>query len=277
MMFLEACRSSAPLVNKSSNPRHSPNSGRYSIEQDKAPVRTIDVSRIANVVPTALDRGSAGNPRSYEIFGKTYEVMKSEEGYAETGTASWYGEKFHGHKTSNGEIFDMYAFSAAHKSLPIPSFLQVTNLDNDQSLVVRVNDRGPFHGDRLIDLSYAAALKLGYADRGTARVALRSIVVDVAETGDSSVQPKPPSIRSSSSDKKFLQVGAFASRESAQKHAAEVARVTSRRPSISAIKTATGQVLHRVRIGPLLNNFEATEVSDRVVAADLGSPYVIIE
>jgi rare lipoprotein A len=277
MMFLEACRSSAPLVNKSSGPRHSPNSGRYSIEQDKAPVRTIDVSRIANVVPTALDRGSAGNPRSYEIFGKTYEVMKSEEGYAETGTASWYGEKFHGHKTSNGEIFDMYAFSAAHKSLPIPSFLQVTNLDNDQSLVVRVNDRGPFHGDRLIDLSYAAALKLGYADKGTARVALRSIVVGGLESGDNRSQPKPPIIRSSSSGKKYLQVGAFVSRESAHKRAAEVATVTSRSPTISSIKTGTGQVLYRVRIGPLFNNFEATEVSDRVVAADLGTPYIIIE
>lgn len=277
MIFLESCRSSAPLENKSSSAQNSPNSGRYSIEQDKAPGRRVDVSKIANVIPTAIDRGSAGNPRSYEIFGKTYEVMKSEEGYAETGIASWYGEKFHGHKTSNGEIFDMYAFSAAHKSLPIPSFLQVTNLDNDQSLVVRVNDRGPFHGDRLIDLSYAAALKLGYADRGTARVALRSIVVDGLESGDSRVQPKLSVIRSSSSDKKYLQVGAFASRESAHKHAAEVARVTSRSPTISSIQTATGQVLYRVRIGPLVNNFEATEVSDRVVAADLGSPYVIIE
>lgn len=277
MIFLEACRSSAPLVDKSSSPQNSPNSGRYSIDQDKAPGRKVDVSRIAHVIPTALVRGSAGNPRSYEIFGKTYEVMRSEEGYAETGVASWYGEKFHGHKTSNGEIFDMYAFSAAHKSLPIPSFLQVTNLDNDQSLVVRVNDRGPFHGDRLIDLSYAAALKLGYADRGTARVALRSIVVDGLERGDSRAQPKLPIIRSSSSDKKYLQVGAFASRESAQERAADVARVTSRSPTISSIKTATGQVLHRVRIGPLSNNLEATEVSDRVVAADLGTPYVIIE
>ena len=277
MIFLEACRSSAPLVNKSSSPQNSPNSGRYSIDQDKAPGRKVDVSRIAHVIPTALVRGSAGNPRSYEIFGKTYEVMRSEEGYTETGVASWYGEKFHGHKTSNGEIFDMYAFSAAHKSLPIPSFLQVTNLDNDQSLVVRVNDRGPFHGDRLIDLSYAAALKLGYADRGTARVALRSIVVDGLERGDSRAQPKLPIIRSSSSDKKYLQVGAFASRESAQERAADVARVTSRSPTISSIKTATGQVLHRVRIGPLSNNLEATEVSDRVVAADLGTPYVIIE
>jgi rare lipoprotein A len=277
MIFLEACRSSAPLVDKSSSPQNSPNSGRYSIDQDKAPGRKVDVSRIAHVIPTALVRGSAGNPRSYEIFGKTYEVMRSEEGYAETGVASWYGEKFHGHKTSNGEIFDMYAFSAAHKSLPIPSFLQVTNLDNDQSLVVRVNDRGPFHGERLIDLSYAAALKLGYADRGTARVALRSIVVDGLERGDSRAQPKLPIIRSSSSDKKYLQVGAFASRESAQERAADVARVTSRSPTISSIKTATGQVLHRVRIGPLSNNLEATEVSDRVVAADLGTPYVIIE
>jgi len=277
VIALEACRSSAPLVNEPSSPQDNPNSGRYIIKQDKAPNRTVDVSRIADVVPTPLNRGAAGNPRSYEIFGKTYEVMDSERGYAEIGTASWYGEKFHGHKTSNGEIFDMYAFSAAHKSLPIPSFLHVTNLDNDQSLVVRVNDRGPFHEERLIDLSYAAALKLGYADRGTTRVALRSIVVDDSESGDIRARSIPPMSGLRASDKKYLQLGAFASRESAQKHAAEVARVTSRSPTISSVKTATGQILHRVRIGPLFSSREATEVSDRVIAADLGTPYVIAE
>lgn len=126
-------------------------------------------------------------------------------------------------------------------------------------------------------MSYAAALKLGYADKGTARVALRSIVVGGLESGNSRSQPKPPIIRSSPSGKKYLQVGAFVSRESAHKRAAEVATVTSRSPTISSIKTDTGQVLYRVRIGPLFNNFEATEVSDRVVAADLGTPYIIIE
>ncbi|HBQ01515.1 MAG TPA: septal ring lytic transglycosylase RlpA, partial [Gammaproteobacteria bacterium] len=119
----------------------------------------------------------AGNRSPYTVLGKTYTVLPTERGYSERGVASWYGEKFHGHKTSNGEVFDMYMASAAHKSLPIPSFLRVTNLDNNRSLIVRVNDRGPFHGDRIVDLSYAAAMKLGYAERGTARVHLESIVV----------------------------------------------------------------------------------------------------
>ena len=112
----------------------------------------------------------------YEIEGDWY-YPQEDTTYDNTGMASWYGPKFHGRRTANGEIFDMYEVSAAHKSLPIPSFLKVTNLDNNRSIVVRVNDRGPFHGDRIIDLSYAAAVKLDYAARGTARVELEAIVV----------------------------------------------------------------------------------------------------
>ena len=166
---LLACASSpAPVASN-------PNAGRYSISQDRAPDRRVDVAAIPEVTPEPIQRTRAGNRSPYTVLGKTYRVMASEEGYTERGVASWYGEKFHGHKTSNGEIFDMYKATAAHKSLPIPSFLRVTNLDNNRSIVVRVNDRGPFHGNRLIDLSYAAALKLGYADRGTARVQLEAL------------------------------------------------------------------------------------------------------
>ena len=167
-----AC-SSAPAPEQAAE---SPNKGRYSISQDRAPTRIVDLSVIPEVIPQPLNRTMAGNRSPYTVLGKSYQVLPTEEGYFERGVASWYGEKFHGHKTSNGEVFDMYQVSAAHKSLPIPSFLRVTNLDNNRSIVVRVNDRGPFHGDRVIDLSYAAALKLGYADRGTARVQLESIV-----------------------------------------------------------------------------------------------------
>ncbi len=123
-----------------------------------------------------------------KVLGKSYNVMDTEAGYSERGVASWYGGKFHGHKTSNGEVFDMYLASAAHKSLPIPSFLKVTNLDNNRSIIVRVNDRGPFHGDRLVDLSYAAAVKLGYADRGTARVQLDAIIANGDSRGFAGVQ-----------------------------------------------------------------------------------------
>ncbi len=151
---------------------------RYSISQDRAPARAIDPESIPDVVPEPVIRTGAGNRSPYTVLGRTYTVLPTEAGYSARGLASWYGEKFHGHKTSNGEIFDMYKVSAAHKSLPIPSFLRVTNLDNNRSIVVRVNDRGPFHGDRIIDLSYAAAVKLGYADRGTARVRLEAIAGD---------------------------------------------------------------------------------------------------
>ena len=146
--------------------------------QDRAPEKPIDIINIPEVVPEPVVRTIAGNRSPYTVLGKSYFVLPSEEGYSERGIASWYGEKFHGHKTSNGEVFDMYQVSAAHKSLPIPSFLRVTNLDNNRSIIVRVNDRGPFHGNRIIDLSYAAALKLGYADIGTARVQLEAIITE---------------------------------------------------------------------------------------------------
>lgn len=111
-----------------------------------------------------------GNRSPYQVFGETYKVLPSNDNYIEVGIASWYGRKFHGRKTANGEIFNMYKRSAAHKSLRLPCWVRVTNLDNQRRIVVRVNDRGPFHDDRLIDLSYAAARALGFAEKGTTTV-----------------------------------------------------------------------------------------------------------
>ncbi len=125
-------------------------------------------------------RSAHGNRTPYRVLGRSYSVLDRADGYVESGTASYYGNKFHGRRTSNQEVYDMYAFTAAHKSLPLPSFARVTNLDNGRSVVVRVNDRGPFHEGRIIDLSYAAAVKLDIQRRGTGRVEVRALSPDEA-------------------------------------------------------------------------------------------------
>lgn len=142
---------------------------------DTTPDHVPDVDCIAEPLVTSEPRSAIGNRSPYSVLGKKYEVMQRVEGYVERGTASYYGSKFHGRRTSNQEVYDMYAFTAAHKTLPLPSFARVTNLDNGKSVVVRVNDRGPFHEGRVIDLSYAAAVKLGITQRGTGNVEVRAL------------------------------------------------------------------------------------------------------
>jgi rare lipoprotein A len=258
----------------------SPNVGRYSISQDRAPTRIVDLASIPEVIPEPLNRTGAGNRSPYTVLGKSYEVMPTEVGYNERGVASWYGEKFHGHKTSNGEVFDMFLASAAHKSLPIPSFLRVTNLDNNRSIVVRVNDRGPFHGDRVIDLSYAAAVKLGYADRGTARVQLESIIA-TGTFGDRVVRAANSggneTLRVNSTDSKYLQVGAFSDLSAAQEVTSKVEEITSLPVFIWTVNTSSNKILHRVRVGPISDPGQIQRVSESVVAANLGSPYTVTE
>jgi len=253
----------------------SPNAGRYQISQDRAPTRVLKASEVRDVVPTVINRTMAGNRSPYEVLGKRYRVMSSEEGYFERGVASWYGEKFHGHKTSNGEIFDMYEVSAAHKSLPIPSFLKVTNLDNNRSIVVRVNDRGPFHGDRIIDLSYAAAVKLGYADRGTARVELEAIVVKGDAPRERIEQPQLARVGGGKIANQYLQVGAYSMRGSAQEVAKQLQGLTRQPVRIEEVRSSQGQTLHRVRIGPLSDLTEVDMLKARVASANLGTPYTV--
>ena len=143
-------------------------------EPDSVPGDIPDVDRIPEPTVRNEPKSRYGN-RSYSVLGKRYQVLENAEGYDEVGIASFYGNKFHGRRTSNLEVYDMYAFTAAHKTLPLPSYARVTNLDNGRSIVVRVNDRGPFHPGRIIDLSYAAAVKLGYRDKGTARVEVKGL------------------------------------------------------------------------------------------------------
>ncbi|MFY0728659.1 septal ring lytic transglycosylase RlpA family protein [Pseudomonas sp. NFX15] len=141
--------------------------------KDGAPWWDVDVSRIPDATPTLHTGPYKANP--YTVLGKTYFPLQESKTYVQSGTASWYGTKFHGQNTANGEVYDLYGMSAAHKTLPLPSYVRVTNLDNNKSVILRVNDRGPFYSDRIIDLSYAAAKKLGYAEIGTARVKVEGI------------------------------------------------------------------------------------------------------
>lgn len=143
--------------------------------KDTTPDYVPNVGCIPEPVVTNEARSPVGNKSPYVVLGKQYRVMDRVDGYVEQGTASYYGQKFHGRLTSNREVYDMYTFSAAHKTLPLPSFARVTNLDNGESVVVRVNDRGPFHDGRVIDLSYAAAVRLGITQRGTGRVEVRAL------------------------------------------------------------------------------------------------------
>ena len=256
-------------------PTESPNVGRYSIIQDRAPTESIELSSIPEVVPGPVERTIAGNRSPYTVLGETYFVLPSEEGYSERGIASWYGEKFHGHKTSNGEVFDMYLVSAAHKSLPIPSFLKVTNLNNNRSIVVRVNDRGPFHGNRIIDLSYAAALKLGYAEIGTARVQLDAIVTENFATDF--VKRKDLSLNGDSArhTNQYLQVAAFSNRTSARELSNKLEGMLGRPVVINSVTNRDGKVLYRVRVGPISDQGELEEIAGQLVAADFDAPYPV--
>lgn len=134
-----------------------------------------DLVQVPDAVPQVEPRSSSGNPDSYEVYGDHYVVLKDARGYKERGYASWYGKKFHGKRTSSGEPYDMFKMTAAHKTLPIPCYARVTNLDNDRSVVVRINDRGPFHSGRIIDLSYTAAVKLGSLGKGSIPVEVEAI------------------------------------------------------------------------------------------------------
>lgn len=149
-------------------------SDRYKQKNDSTPTRLPSQAELKDALPRAEAYSRGGN-KDYQVWGKSYKVLTSAQDFEQTGTASWYGKKFHGHLTSNGEIYDMYVMSAAHKNLPLPTYLTVTNIANNKSVIVRVNDRGPFHQSRIIDLSYSAAYKLDMLKTGTAQVHISAI------------------------------------------------------------------------------------------------------
>lgn len=206
---------------------------RYQQDVDSTPIYKEIIQRLPQPNPVREPLSRGGNPDQYEVWGKTYQVSKGLKQYKEIGVASWYGQKFHGHDTSNGERFDVYKFTAAHKSLPLPAYVRVTNLENQKSLIVRVNDRGPFHGNRLIDLSYAAAVRLGFADSGTANVEVEMVAAPITKD-----------------EYQTLQVGAFSAPARAQKIQQQIAMLVTENVYVNQ-ESAGDQVLHKVRIGPI--------------------------
>lgn len=160
--------------------------GRYQMRHDQAPARLPTATELTPLEPRYEPLSRQGNMSSYTVFGETYRVLPTAKGYQSVGKASWYGEKFHGHLTSNGEYYDMYGLSAAHRYLPLPTYVKVTNLNNGREAIVRVNDRGPFHPDRVIDLSYAAAYKLDMLHSGTAPVRVEAIYMPPPMLADNS-------------------------------------------------------------------------------------------
>jgi len=256
-----------------------PGDSRYSQRHDSAPDQRIDVSRVADAVPRAEPKSRYGNPASYVVLGKRYHTLPSNDGYRERGVASWYGTKFHGHRTSSGESYNMYKMSAAHKTLPLPTYARVTNLRNGKSVIVKINDRGPFHENRLIDLSYAAASRLDILGKGTGLVEVEAInseqpVQRPVQTIARTATPLPPPENRPSL---YLQVGAFSSLDNAERLKRRLAATApSGKLHISEGNTDQRRV-YRVRIGPLGSVESADQLSQSLLQHGIESPRVVID
>lgn len=298
VIMLNACTSSSTDGDSASGGNS--NSGRYALKNDAPPDgdTTLDPNNIPDAVPVLEPRTASGNKSPYTVLGETYTVMPESNGYSATGKASWYGKKFHGYKTSNGEIFDMYKMSAAHRTLPIPSYVRVTNLSNGRSGIVRVNDRGPFHSERIMDLSYAAAVKLDMVRSGTAKIRIEVIEPSTnayaAREADSdqlerpakksasnttSKSKKTSSTTASSSEPQktpvadgsaYLQAGAFKSQDSASALRDKLVNLTGKPVNIDSL-----QGLFKVRIGPLDDQNEVHNISELMVQNNFARPQVV--
>jgi len=254
-------------------------SSRYAMHQDRAPQGDFKAQHIPDARPRLEPRSKYGNPASYVVNGQRYYVIKTAKGFRQRGIASWYGSKFHGHRTSSGEPYNMYAMTAAHKTLPLPSYVRVNNLENGKSVVVRVNDRGPFHDDRIIDLSYAAAKKLGITANGTGKVQIVHIDPDqtVRRPRVAAIKNKPANSadREKPASRLYLQVGAFAQRINAEQLQKRIASV------LHSGEINTGynieNKLYRVRIGPLASIEEADKLADQLTQSGIKRPKIIID
>jgi rare lipoprotein A len=239
----------------------------------------VDTRLITNAVPKIEPVIRAGNSNPYTVLGETYHLLPTAAGYKRVGTASWYGSKFHGRKTANGEVYDMYSMTAAHRTLPIPAYARITNLSNQRVIVVRINDRGPFHAARIIDLSYVAALKLGFADHGTAEVEVEVITPTSPRAEVPMPMPMPnvspivadrlaiPEVRAAEersidhlpSGGVFLQIGAFARRPSADRLRRAISAMTS-----LPIEIVQHRELFKVKIGPIKNSTRLKMLHKRI-------------
>jgi rare lipoprotein A len=238
-----------------------------------AGIRAADV---VDAVPRVEPRARYGNHSPYEVFGRKYYVMQSSEGYRERGVASWYGSKFHGRRTSSGEPYDMHLATAAHKALPLPTYAEVINLDNGRRVIVKINDRGPFKDDRIIDLSYGAALRLDMIGSGTARVEVRAIdpmtfdngerMADAGSAGYVAGGAAPQ--RPAAGDATWLQAGAFSLRDGAEELAGRL-----RRAGLEPVAVNPSDSLYKVWLGPYASDAAAGAVIERAIELGFERPH----
>jgi len=266
-------------------------------DKDGTPGYRADLANVPDAIPRPEPRTAAGNKSPYTVLGKTYRVKPVPHGHRERGLGSWYGTKFHGRKTSLGEDYDVYTMTAAHKTLPLPTYVRVTNLENGKRAVVRVNDRGPFHEDRVIDLSYAAAYRLGYANKGTAllelevldpmapewvakragrayrepAVATRPPVADALPDVVGGADPGIPDASGEGGLRRrvWLQAGAFRSIDGARNLQRNLASLLEQDVTI---QTVAGW--HRVRVGPIADDAVLDDARKRLAAARLAAQVV---
>lgn len=253
MHFLASVLLASMLVACSSPPtRQDTQTGRGGYYLDDGPPKSprADLDRIPDAVPRDEPLHRFAN-RPYAVFGVDYTPQTERRPHVEEGLASWYGRRFHGRRTASGEAYDMYQMTAAHPTLPIPSYARVTALDTGRSVIVRINDRGPFHRNRVIDLSYVAAHRLGYIAAGSARVRVEAIDPATFDTAGERLESG-----------NFVQVGAFARPGNAH---ALVNRLRE------ALEFAPGRVrvvlkdnLHRVQVGPYADDAEAAPDRARI-------------
>ena len=272
LLSLAAC-TSAPV--RTSTPQKP---GGYYLDDGPGENPPANLDQIPDAQPR-VEPIKAATARPYTVFGQTYVPMAQVAPYKARGTASWYGKRYHGQPTSSGEIYDMYAMTAAHPTLPIPSFVRVTNLRNAKSVVVRVNDRGPFHSDRLIDLSYAAAYKLGIINHGSDLVEVQAIVpadqrqttAPVPGTAPAEVVSEPPVQEPAGA---YVQLGAFSTRQNAQSFLLRMRSLLGWLGDNVALYGREG--LYRVHAGPYASRDEATQVAERIEQATELRPVIIL-
>ncbi|MFA0442448.1 hypothetical protein BCU70_14395 [Vibrio sp. 10N.286.49.C2] len=231
---------------------------RYDINDDVAPSTPISVEHVEGAQPR-YEPYSLGGNKDYKLRGEQYSIVKDAEGFTEKGQASWYGKKFHGHLTSNGEVYDMYSMSAAHKTLPLPSYVKVTNIDNNKEIIVRVNDRGPFHEGRIIDLSYAAAKKLDVIKTGTSNVEIEVITVE-----------KPTSQRQLDKHPKYaVQVAASPHKDRITKLSDELSKTLSVETFLSPVNNN-----YRLMLGPFSDYKDTHDALEQVQKLGYPSAFV---
>ncbi|MFI2811741.1 MULTISPECIES: septal ring lytic transglycosylase RlpA family protein [Microbulbifer] len=280
VLALAACSHQAQKPTRKPVPGPAPDTVK-----DSGPPQPVDMLAAPEPTPVREPIGKAGNKSPYVVNGVRYSVLRGVKGYSERGHASWYGTKFHGRRTANGEVYNMYAMSAAHKTLPLPSYAKVTNLENGRSVIVRVNDRGPFVPGRIIDLSYTAAQKLGYIDKGVARVEVTAIDPQTLPAANETlVREKDVAAREALAqdasfklpDNTFLQVGAFSDATQANRIRGQVSAVVDYPVSVSPVR-ADGTTLYRVRIGPIAQQRALVALRESVEENRLGTPQVVYD